>query len=473
MTERSSSHKSDGRQSIRSLGADFSSYEGDNAAFRPPTRSSDILDSCLHRPTGPKVGPAPAMVRCWIGNPCSYEPLLFAVICTGAARSAIEMSLVIQQRFQDRIVRISETESTIELPVYLPDATVQQHSRISGPSKIARLTVDFVIMPVGTSKSRDDKIRIFIGSDVIASHMGDVLFSQSKIFLHVDDGRKVFIPFIRPDAEEAFADIYTAHGSHYTPPTIGSPPSDPVNPVKPPGLDPNPLSQLSVSSPRPIHGPQACVLRGVASMEPHDFVPNAKEHHTVASGTYPPDPTRPWTSTSVAHSDNFDNDSFGPFSPGPPEDISHPSAEAGEAVTRGRSMTNPFEDIPITVQKPKSWGEGARKSSMSYSAPLKESNGGGGGGGGSYSRGSSRGMKVLRTSKSFSSSSEKAPEGQTAKHASFAKAGNSQRGHGRTMSGGDAIAKVGTGGSVLVRTKSSNVVGGATAFHWMATAGGG
>jgi len=86
-------------------------------------------------------------------------------------------------------------------------------------------------------------------------------------------------------------------------------------------------------------------------------------------------------------------------------------------------------------------------------------------------------MKVLRTSKSFSShqSNQQSEAAQSStstgpvKHASFAttKPG-SGRGHSRTMSG-DAVhqSHAPVKGS-LVRTKSSNVVGGATAFHWMA-----
>lgn len=114
---------------------------------------------------------------------------------------------------------------------------------------------------------------------------------------------------------------------------------------------------------------------------------------------------------------------------------------------------------------------------MTYAAPLKEGTGNGQPGSGglpageSYSRASSRGMKVLRTSKSFSSQGGQG--GGEGKKGSAAPTGPSAaignvKGHGRTMSGGDAVGKQGDGKTGIARAKSSNVVGGATAFKWMA-----
>lgn len=519
LTERSSSHKSDnrsdGRQSLRSFGEGASSsYEGDHGTvFRPPTRGSDILDSCLHRSSAPRVGPAPAVVRCWLDAPSSHEPLLYAVFCTGSARSSIEMSLVAHLGLQDRIIRTSSGDSKIELAVFLPDAIVQQHSRITGPSKLPRLTVEFTILPVRAPKSKEgEKIRIFIGSDVIASHMGDVLFSQSKVFLHVDDGRKVFVPFIRPEAEETFGDIFTAHSRHY------EPKPDEMNNVTlaatgggetTVGFDATGggRSHISVSSPRPIPGSQAPALRGVAAMEPPDFTP--KEPPPAP----PPQQEQPFSPALTAtdgdstyhhqhqHQDSWngisrkESVSTSDLSPGPAADYEEPTSPfsngggggggGGKGITRGRSLTNPYEDTsPTTVApKPPTGREKVWKpatTGMTYSAPLKDlippSSS-------STSRGSSRGMKVLRTSKSFSSttststSTTEKPHSTTTKYATF-KPQSNHRGHNRTMSSGDAV--VGGGGGLvgglgggsgkgtLVRTKSSNVVGGATAFHWMA-----
>jgi hypothetical protein len=488
MTERSSSHKSDTR-SVRSFAGDTASlYEAENTVFRPPTRGSDILDSCLHRTTIPRASPAPAMVRCWLNAAASSEPLLYAVVCTGSSRSTIEMSLITHLGLQDRIRGISEKVPRIELTVLLPDAIVQQQSRITGPSKLPRLTVEFAVLPVTERpRPKESEVRIFLGSDVIASHMGDVLFSQNKVFLTVDDGRKVFIPFTRPHTEETFSDIYTAHASYYALENDamthdGSETADLNSRTTDAGLQPGePASvYLPVSSPQPIRGGEAQVIRGVASMEfaTKESGQNALSPVGSDSSAYQvAERNRPWTLVETR------KESYGAESV-------NDSAQGGEvydkgdneAITRGRSLTNPFEEVPITVPKPqanssKPW-EGARKPSMTYAAPLKESNSGGNNNGnGTNSRGSSRGMKVLRTSKSFSShqsnQQNEAAQSSTStgpiKHASFAttKKG-SGRGHSRTMSG-DAVhqSHAPVKGS-LVRTKSSNVVGGATAFHWMA-----
>ena len=501
MTERSSSHKSDnrsdGRQSLRSFGEGVSSsYEGDHGvAYRLPARGSDILDSCLHRSSIPRVGPAPAVIRCWLDAPSSYEPLLYAVFCTGSARSSIEMSLVTHLDLQDRIIPTSSGDSKIELAVFLPDAIVQQYSRITGPSKLPRLTVEFTILSVRAPKSKEgEKIRIFIGSDILASHMGDVLFSQSKVFLYVDDGRKVFVPFIRPEAEETFGDIFTAHSRHYEPKpdemnngTLTTPARGEATV----GFDATGVgrSHISVSSPRPILGSQAPALRGVAAMEPPDFTQKEPPLAPPQQVQFSPALTATdGDSTYHHHQDSWDGTSrkeivsTSDFSPGPTADEEEPtspfsSSGGGKGVTRGRSLTNPYEDTSPTTVVPKPPPGGGRvwkpaNTGITYSAPLKDPVPS------STSRGSSRGMKVLRTSKSFSSatstttSTTEKPQ-TTTKYATF-KPHSNHRGHNRTMSGGDAIVESGggaggaSGQGTLVRTKSSNVVGGATAFHWMA-----
>lgn len=541
MTERSSSHKSDNRSdgrhsSVRSFGGDAISFEGEHVAFRPPTRGSDILDSCLHRTPVPKVGPAPAIVRCWLDTTSSFRPLHYAVICTGSAKSTIEMSLVTHLSLQDRIIRTLGNEPTIELPVFLPDGIVQQQSRITGPSKIPRLTVKFLVSHTfqhGFKEEEECVIQIFLGSDVISAYACDVLFSQSKIFLHVDDGRKVFIPFIRPEAEDRFSDIFTAHTGHHRV-TLE------VSTVKENGnvnsgfgynsendevgglVDRSERSQLSVSSPQPIHGRQASVIRGVASMEPRDFATKESTQTLVSSGGSNGYLTtdvnnHPWSSTIRHRKESFgasnSTNRFLEFQDTPPNFDTNNKATETENVTRGRSLTNPFEYAAPTTNSrcshsnAKGFWEGTRKTSVNYAAPLKEGSGAATATStGSNSRGSSRGMKVLRTSKSFSSadkgnnqtnaplsagneSAHLSPMTTTmpTNHTSFASAklvsnvsvGN-RGGHMRTMSGGGGGSGSGSGGggagggeltskNSSSRTKSSNVVGGATAFHWMAS----
>ncbi|KAI5821033.1 hypothetical protein BZA77DRAFT_300594 [Pyronema omphalodes] len=537
MTDRSSSHKSDirsdGRQSIRSfVGELSSSYEGDNI-FPPPTSSGNMMDTILH-PAVSKTSPAPAMLRCWLDTAPSYDPLLYAIVCTGSARSSIEMSLVVQQHMEHRICRSSDgSESRITLPVFLPDAIVQHNSRITAPTKIPRITVDFIVLPICQPKSQQSEIRVFLGSDVISAHMVDVLFSQSRVFLTCDDGRKVQVPFVRPESEEIFSDIFTAHSGDYIPrhtadaSTNGSGNTNGINKTddlpRPKSSSPAPNSSgestKSISSPRPIHGGQASVIRGVASMEPSVSFTSPSLSRPPSAQLVPPPKTtsttifnaeaRPWTALADSRKDtsfpggngggvggnnNFTNND--PFA--------NSNSKSDEAITRGRSLTNPFEDLPMGMGMGKGQGgsrwdvgpttttttttshagqqtqQGGRKQSMTYAAPLKEGTGNaqtGGSGlsgsqGESYSRASSRGMKVLRTSKSFSSQGGQgggeAKKGPTVSVVPTTPGTIGNKGHGRTMSGGDAVGKQADGKTGVARAKSSNVVGGATAFKWMA-----
>ncbi|KAI5779711.1 hypothetical protein EDC01DRAFT_291837 [Geopyxis carbonaria] len=501
MTERSSSHKSDqrsdGRQSsMRSFGGvDLThSFEGENGNFHASGQVNDILDSCLH-PAITATGSAPAIVRCWL-NSASFEPLLYAVVCTGSARSSVEMSLITRLGLQD-LIEQREKEAHIRLTVFLADAISQQRTGATGPPKMIRVAVDFVVLSSRHQTNANDEIGIFLGSDFLSSYTVDVLFSERHLLLHVDDGRKVFVPFRRPDSEKKFSDIYTMHAEEFPQEKWNdrtrwaTPPIGAKLQMEDQGLSNNfQRPHPPVSSPRPVQGQQASVIRSVASMGSPDFPPrDPNQKTTITAGQngtnyQHSDRNRPWT-TPAGRKESFGSE----ISHEPPRNMDDggdlrdstntydDSKSEGEGMTRGRSLTNPYaplNDHALKTPGGNVWA--GRKSSLTNPIGSKDINSGGS----SQHRVPSRGMKVLRTSKSFSSS-EKANTQQNSNGGGNGEPSSSStvssgpnkhsvlttpksKGHTRAMSG-DAGSMTPKG--ALVRPKSSNVVGGATAFHWM------
>ena len=101
--------------------------------------------------------PAPASIRTSAG---------FASVSTSSARSTVSAALVAHA-------------GTVSLTLALSDA----HD--------AELTVSLLVLD-------EDPPRIVLGSDVLAARAADVLFSQNRLVLRADDGRRVSVPFSRP-----------------------------------------------------------------------------------------------------------------------------------------------------------------------------------------------------------------------------------------------------------------------------------
>jgi hypothetical protein len=488
MTERSSSHKSDqrsdGRQSsLRSFGVDLQPAAEPEFAFRPGSQPGETLEPCLQRPSSTPTGPAPAMIRCWLDTPSIYGPLLYAVVCTGASVSAIERSLLCQLGLEDRVEKPSGREPRIQLSLFLPDANIQQHARASGPAKLARLVVEFVVLPDQHRNQTETDIGIFLGSDILSSHMGDVLFSQSQLMLHVEDGRKVYVPFYRPESKKSFSDIFTVHTDELLdfsnetrkwekPNGLLAAEQENIQPAEP--AQPHP----SVSSPRPIQGRQASVIREVAAMGSPDFPPKDSQSLPAVDSNLS---SRPWDERKTSFSAEVLNDRSKSAQSTPAESVGNSSEtyDAGkmdtEGVTRGRSLTNPYASSGSAGKNyAASVWDGAKKPTLATSTASTPKEGSSTWG--SQNRVSSRGMKVLRTSKSFSSTDRGNNQSSAQSEPGSAPIGppkpsilttskiGGKSNHSRAVSGdANSHAK----GS-LVRTKSSNVVGGASAFHWMA-----
>ncbi|MCJ1392657.1 hypothetical protein MMC18_005527 [Xylographa bjoerkii] len=205
MIERSSSHKSEGRQSATSLSNPISrlnslAYEGRQATLTPVT------------PIGPPpglfhLGPLPSIIRCWLNTNFSNDSLLYAAICTGSYRSVLANSMVHSLGLGGLVTK-TDGEAKIKIPVYLPEATIQQASSRSGSPapQLPTMTVEFIVQDM---PGKDASIKIFIGSDVLRTRNGDILFSQDRLTIFDDDRNKLAVPLVRPENSEIFHNLLT------------------------------------------------------------------------------------------------------------------------------------------------------------------------------------------------------------------------------------------------------------------------
>ncbi|MCJ1385723.1 hypothetical protein MMC17_008846 [Xylographa soralifera] len=205
MTERSSSHKSEGRQSAASLSNPISrlnslAYEGRHPTLIPVT------------PIGPPpglfhLGPLPSIIRCWLNTNFSNDSLLYAAICTGSYRSVLANSMVHNLGLGDQVTKI-DGEAKIKIQVYLPEATIQQASSrsVSPAPQLPTMTIEFFVQDM---PEKDASIKIFIGSDVLRTRNGDILFSQDRLTIFDDDRSKLAVPLVRPENSEIFHNLLT------------------------------------------------------------------------------------------------------------------------------------------------------------------------------------------------------------------------------------------------------------------------
>jgi len=535
MTERSSSHKSDhksdGRQSsMRSYGDNSSFFEGEingGVPFNPPLQNLELLDCETRRSPAPPSGPAPAIIRCLPDLTSSSTPFLYAVVCTGSVKSLIGVSLITRFGLQDRINKDASGEYKINLSLHLPDATIQQPTRGGGQHNLPSLNIRFSVMPNRKGDCGEgDEVGIFLGSDFMSDHMGDVLFSQSQLLLQVDDGRKMFVPFHRPETHGCYSDVCTTHigdqlsGDLLSPllQTEGRKEQDTTfmkhsrfDEPDAPGMAIDNLqrSHVPVSSPKPVRGRKASVISRTtmtspeSSLEPDDTPRKytsvrrnsiysvgsgmEKKRKEDRKGEYG---VRLDLADDVGTSSNEEEDGKSSYyaerrtrSDGEGGGSwSSSAAKSGEAATGNTKEGGPVWDSwrKVTIQGRDDSGTGTAKTS----------------------RASSRGMKVLRTSKSSSLSEARAnhqtedgsggnssaeldtpsaigpmprpPGGGFSRTDSSLSAGASgnwdktiSRPQRRVSSAevGNSFPKA---GSVHPpKAKSTNVVGGASAFHWM------
>ena len=210
LNERTSSHKSDGRHSSAGQSVTSARASTYGAESRP---LSATVPSFV--PSGPSaglfiLGPVPSIIRCWLTTSFSNDSLLYAAICTGSCRSILGTEIIHRLELQDQIKTGQEGRKTLKLPVYLPEATIQQSSsRSSSPvPQLPTLTVDFDVHDLS---SKGDQIQILVGSDLLRARSADIQFSLDRVTLFDDDRNKLSIPLVRPENAKLFETLLTSH----------------------------------------------------------------------------------------------------------------------------------------------------------------------------------------------------------------------------------------------------------------------
>ncbi|KAL4807272.1 hypothetical protein BDV18DRAFT_115201 [Aspergillus unguis] len=209
LTERSLSHRSDGRQS--SSGHSHHSARTNSLGLETTSRmmSSVLSDSPLIPPPGLfLLGPVPAIIRCWLTTNFSNDSLLYAAVCSGSYRSSLGYAMVQRLGLEDQLVQEGDVQY-IKLPMYLPEASVYQaSSRPSSPNpQVPTLTIRFLVHHADAS---DSSVQIILGSDILRAHNADIMFSQDKIIMVDDERTKVSVPLVRPENESVFKNLHTS-----------------------------------------------------------------------------------------------------------------------------------------------------------------------------------------------------------------------------------------------------------------------
>lgn len=208
MTERSSSHKSEGRQSSTH------SARASSFGFEPRPLSATVP---AFVPLGPPpglfiLGPVPSIIRCWLATHFSNESLLYAAVCTASYKSTLDFGLISRLGYEDQITTDRDGQRIIKLPVYLPEATIQTaSSRSSSPApSLPTLTTSFVVKQL---QDKVEAIQIVLGCDVLRSRNADIHFSLDRLTLFDDDRNKLSVPLVRPENAALYQNLQTTNAN--------------------------------------------------------------------------------------------------------------------------------------------------------------------------------------------------------------------------------------------------------------------
>ena len=214
MTERSSSHKSEGRQS--SAGQSVQSARANSLGLDARQLSVSAARSAVV-PLGPPpglfiLGPVPSIIRCWLDTNFSNESLLYAAVCTGSYKSILDSGLASRLGLQGQITTDRDGQQKVRLLVYLPEATIQQSSsRSSSPThQLPTLTMDFTLQ---TMNSEPNALQIVLGSDILRARNADILLSQDRLTLFDDDRNRLAVPLVRPEKAAIYQSLLTTNVS--------------------------------------------------------------------------------------------------------------------------------------------------------------------------------------------------------------------------------------------------------------------
>jgi len=204
MSERSYSHKSDGRQS--SAGHSVHSMTSGRANSLTGLGPSALMDTPGLAPGLFILGSVPAIIRCWLDTNFKHDTLLYAAVCSGSFTSYVDLYLIELLGLQDQITASDNGVRKIKISLYLPEAVpVTGSSRSNSPApQLPSVAVEFTIRQEYDPKENQKAIQIFLGSDMLRAHSADLLFSTNQLTLYDDDHCKLQIPLVRPEDERTF-----------------------------------------------------------------------------------------------------------------------------------------------------------------------------------------------------------------------------------------------------------------------------
>ncbi|CAK7563324.1 MAG: hypothetical protein SEPTF4163_001191 [Sporothrix epigloea] len=171
-------------------------------------------DSPIDMPEPPPVffvlGSVPAIIRCWLTKDFANNTLLYAAVCTGAQKSTIDISLVKDLALDDLVYREVDGPFKIHLQTYLAEAIPATKS-VDPVPQIPSLDINFEVVGAERIAENDATkgIRIFIGSDALRAHSADILFSRNILSVYSSDREKLSVPFVRPENDTLFKNLCT------------------------------------------------------------------------------------------------------------------------------------------------------------------------------------------------------------------------------------------------------------------------
>ena len=437
MTERSLSHKSDGRQS--------STHSARASSFGFETRPLSATVAPFV-PLGPPpglfiLGPVPSIIRCWLDTNFSNESLLYASVCTGSYKSVLDVTLINRLGYQDQITIDREGLKTIKLPVYLPEATIQQSSsRSSSPApSLPTLTTSFMVQDL---KRKTEAIQIFLGCDLLRTRNAEVHFSYDRLTLYDDDRNKLSVPLVRPENAVLFQNLQTTVSSDTSSESPLASFSGPASETF------NPDGKAKDAHVDQSFGKTDDVSEETKTQSSTDAMPPtvAPSPSVIGEGrrtTTGRDNSEPASSLSV----NTD-------------------LKDSESLTNGTTPETPTKSESNTV-----WGSWRRDSTQGTRAdPLAIGSSSISG----YQRpGRGRSMKVLRPARlntSRATSAQQQPVGFDAAPSRFGDSGKPENNENQSPASdqrsfsGDARGSL---SSLTNKPRSSNPIGGASAFGWL------
>ncbi|KAL8834830.1 MAG: hypothetical protein Q9170_003572 [Blastenia crenularia] len=455
LTERSSSHKSDGRQS--SAGQSAHSARASSFVFesRPLSATVPPFVPSVGPPPGLFIlGPVPSIIRCWLDTNFSNDSLLYAAVCSGSYKSTIASAMVERLGVSDQVYTSRDGHQSIKIPVYLPEATVQHSSsRSNSPApQLPTLTVQFAVRSFAPESHG---IQVFLGCDVLRARNADIHFSLDRLTLLDDERNKLSVPLVRPENATVFQSLRTMNAEDFIP--VEDPPKKEQEKVER-SIDRLIADELGEVPNRPL-------FRSKGSVEP------SETNNQVTS-----------TESPVLSSIKPSVIGQGRKSIGEASTSGRPSAPKADVEARDvESLANgSTPDTPTKSDSGNIWGSWRRDSAQGVRPdPLSSSTSSSSG----YQRaGRGRGMKVLKPARlntSRASSVAQPSSGLDATPSRFNEVGKwpspstanenqdpRNAAADRRFSGGAKSPLASTTG----KPNKSNPVGGASAFGWLNSA---